>query len=193
MRACVFLVLVLVSSQLFAAPEVSEPSTSTSMRREMLQWHQITGLATWGFWLATNLEGEKALHSLRRTAEPTANALLLLNPQENLPLYYALMSRSEWKATRGGGHRALAGATVAAYALTAGLSVLAPSRERESTEFDTVSAHKLLALFHLAALASMPALGKRIEHGGPKAAHSMQRAGWAGLGALTVSIGVFYF
>lgn len=159
----------------------------------MLQWHQVTGLATWGFWLATNLEGEKALHSLRKTAEPTANALLLLDPNQNLPLYYALMSRSEWKAKRGGGHRALAAATVGAYALTGALSILSPSRVRESDEFDTVSAHKLLALLHFAALASMPALGKRIEHGGPRAAHSMQRAGWAGLGALTVSIGIFYF
>lgn len=159
----------------------------------MLQWHQISGLATWGFWLATNLEGEKALHSLRRTAQPTANALLLLNPQENLPLYYALMSRSEWKATRGGGHRALAGATVGAYALTGALSILAPSRTRESDDFDTVSAHKLLAILHFAALASMPSLGKRIEHGGPGAARSMQSAGWAGFGVLTVSIAIFYF
>ncbi|MBL8019327.1 MAG: hypothetical protein JNM27_06660 [Leptospirales bacterium] len=159
----------------------------------MLQWHQIAGMATWGFWLATNLEGEKALHSLRRTAEPTANTLLLLNTQENLLLYHTLMSRSEWKATRGGGHRALAGATVGAYALTGALSLLAPSRVRETDEFDTLSAHKLLALLHFAALASMPSLGKRIEHGGPSAARSMQRAGWAGFGALRVSIAVFYF
>jgi len=160
----------------------------------MLQYHQIAGMATWGLWLATNLKGEEAIHSLKRTAELPANALLLANPQQNWPLYYIMMEKSQWKARRGGSaHRSLASLTVGAYALTAGLSLLAPSRARETDEFDSVSAHKLLALVHFAALASMPMLGKKIEHKGPAAARTMQNVGWAGFGSLSVAVAVFYF
>lgn len=164
------------------------------LRHDMLQWHQISGMATWALWLATNLKGEESIRSLRRTNEPAANAILLANPQQNWPLYYLVLNNSEWKAKRGGGeHRALAGLTVGAYALTAGLSLLAPSRARETGDFDSVSAHKLLALVHFAALASMPALGKKIEHKGPAAARRMQQVGWAGFGTLSVAVAVFYF
>lgn len=160
----------------------------------MLQWHQTAGFALWGLWLATNIKGEEAIRSLKRTQEPAANVLLLANPSQNWPLYYLAMNRSEWHSRRGGSaHRSLAGLTVGAYALTAGLSLLAPSRDVEYDGFDSVSAHKLLALVHFAAIASMPSLGKRIEHKGPRAARQMQNAGWAGFTALSASIVVFYF
>lgn len=171
-----------------------EETRTQMLRHDMLQWHQISGMAAWGLWLATNLKGEEAIRSLRRTQEPAANLLLLANPEQNWPLYQLIMDRSEWKAKRGGGaHRSLAGLTVGAYALTAGLALLSPPRARETEEFDSVSAHKLLALVHFAALASMPALGKKIEHKGPAAARRMQQVGWAGFGTLTVAVAVFYF
>ena len=183
---------VLVFLSLFLQSSIRADDLST--RREMLQWHQVAGLATWGLWLATNLKGEEAIHSLRRSGEPVANAVLLADPRNNWPLYYAILNNSEWEAKRGGStHRTLAGLTAGAYALTAGLALLAPSRPAESDSCDRITAHKWLALLHFAALASLPALGKRIEEGGPKAAKRMQKVGWGGFGALTVAVGVFYF
>jgi len=198
MRVVLVLSLMFLSTLVHGETIPSQTTTpddgTTSLRREMLQWHQIAGMATWGLWLATNIEGERALHTLRRKFEPEANYLLLSNPQENLLLYYATLQQSEWESTSGlSTHRNLAYATVSAYALTAALSMLAPSRVRESDEFDTISAHKLLALVHLAAIASLPTLGRQIERGGPAAAQRMKNVGWAGFGALTMSIAVFYF
>jgi uncharacterized membrane protein len=193
MRRLLILILLCSFTPLLAENQ-SDEVKNQMLRHDMLQWHQISGMAAWGLWLATNLKGEEAIRSLRRTQEPAANLVLLSNPEQNWPLYRLMMDRSEWKAKRGGGaHRALAGLTVGAYALTAGLALLSPSRARETDEFDSVSAHKLLALVHFAALASMPALGKKIEHKGPGAARRMQQVGWAGFGTLTVAVAVFYF
>ncbi len=179
---------------LFSVSSIRADEEDLSTRREMLQWHQVAGLATWGLWLATNLKGEQAIHSLRRTGEPVANAVLLANPQNNWPLYYAILNQSEWEAKRGGDtHRTLAGLTAAAYATTAALALFSPSRPAESDSFDSITAHKWLAVLHFAALASLPVIGSRIERRGPAAAHEMQRVGWAGFGALTVAVGVFYF
>lgn len=190
-----FLILALIVAGTPAFGQTPEDEAARQMlRHDMLQYHQMAGIATWGLWLATNLKGEEAIHSLRRTAEPVANALLLANPQQNGPLYYLIMQNSQWKAKRGGSaHRSLASLTVGAYALTAGLSLFSPARARETGEFDSVSAHKLLALVHFAALASMPMLGKKIEHKGPAAARTMQNVGWAGFGTLSVAAVVFYF
>ena len=161
----------------------------------MLNLHQGFGLATWAFWLATNIAGDRALDHLHPANEEIANVLLLQDPQSNLPIYIYLVRTSEWKVQGGSPHRSLAGMTMGLYFTTAGLSLLAPAKFQaaEHGGWDIMSTHKLLAVFHFAAMLSLPVLGARIEHQGPGAARSMQAVGWAGFGAFSVAVAVFYF
>ena len=177
------------------ADAVDSPSTSQATRRTMLNLHQGFGLATWAFWLATNIAGDQALDHLRPANEELANVLLLQDPRNNLPIYYYLMRTSEWKVKGGSPHRSLAGITMGLYFATAGLSLFAPARfeAAERGGWDAMSTHKLLAVFHFAAMLSLPVLGARIEHHGPAAARDMEAVGWAGFSAFSVAVAVFYF
>lgn len=179
---------------------VSPPSTTEieermSLRRTILDWHQLLGMVTWGLWLATNYEGERALSRLYPRNEPVANYLLLQNPRDNFPLYYVLMHNSEWKVRGGSSHRGLASATVGFYLVTAGLALAAPSRYDETDHYvwDGMMVHKVAAILHLAAMLALPSLGKKIEHEGPRGARGMQNAGWGGFAAFSIAIAVFYF
>ncbi len=194
----------------------------SGIRRKMLRAHQVTGLLTWGLWLATNLAGEKALDSLKPETDlpamfylaqdPTNNLpmygalkynnpslLLLSNDQayinRMLPMYYLITDNAEWESENGSQHKSLAAATIGMYALTASLGLFSPPRFEEThTEgVDSIFLHKGLALVHLAAMLSMGPLGEQIEHGGPSAARKMQNAGWGGFTALSAAIVVVYF
>lgn len=191
-------------------------------RKTMISAHQIAGALTWGLWLATNVEGERALKNLRPDMDLPAYALYASDPSQNLPifmalkydnpgyialtnnqsymqqyipLYYLLRENSEWSAGAAGDrHRNLAMATTSAYAITATLALLAPSRSREFDRgIDSVFFHKGLALLHFAAIAAMPSLGEKIEHEGRSGASGMQTAGWAGFSALSVAIVTVYW
>ncbi|MGJ4747274.1 hypothetical protein ACQV5M_13015 [Leptospira sp. SA-E8] len=165
------------------------------LRRSLLDWHQGLGLLTWGFWLATNLAGEQALSNLKREYEPYANYLLITDPQRNLLLYTALMKSSPWDSeSSGSAHAALAGTTFTLYALTAGLAFFSPSKtlEREPG-LSTIFTHKAMIWIHLPAMLALPFIGERISKEGPSAANEMRAVGWAGFGAFSVSIAVFYF
>lgn len=110
-----------------------EEEESFSTRRTMLQAHQLAGMATWALWLATNLEGERALDSLYRRSDEIARLQLInrpaysndplyflalqspgrhsisaayflaKDPVANLPMYAALTRQDEWEASRSGG------------------------------------------------------------------------------------------
>ncbi|GBF37565.1 hypothetical protein [Leptospira johnsonii] len=165
------------------------------VRRSLLDWHQGLGLLTWGFWLATNIVGEQALSNLKREYEPYANYLLISDPQKNLFLYTALMKSSPWDSESSGSmHSALAGTTFTLYALTAGLAFFSPSKtlEREPG-LSTIFTHKAMIWIHLPAMLALPFIGERISKEGPSAANEMRAIGWAGFGAFSVSIAVFYF
>lgn len=131
-------------------------------RRTMLRYHQLAGMLTWTLWLATNLEGEKALDHLRPQMDvpalffysqnPSQNlplylamrydnpaAILLSNNdayiRQNLPLYYLVRNNVEWEADNAGPHKNLAAATMGMYALTAGLALFSPGKYgTQSTE-----------------------------------------------------------
>ncbi|TGK23799.1 hypothetical protein EHO98_03820 [Leptospira stimsonii] len=239
---CMFILLVLLgasslSAQVAAPPEMKTSKTEQTTkqdllrRRNMLEWHQISGFITLGLWLATNLEGEKAKDSLYRKSDEFAQVLLLTHPEyatndplyavaafqglnqnsiaadyfllkdpaNNLPLYLALKSQEEWEAKNSGSfHKQLAYATFGMYALTAGLAYFAPKRIVDSEDSDVniyspILAHKALIPIHLAAMLLLPSLGQRIEKHGPEAARDMQQVGWAGFGALSLSLLVITF
>ncbi|MCB1159441.1 MAG: hypothetical protein H7A25_10875 [Leptospiraceae bacterium] len=180
---------------LFSIQYYQEEEKNMKLRRSMLDWHQVLGFTTWGLWLATNIAGEQAMNNLENTATKPATLFLLQNPSENLPLYLYLKNKGEWEASGGGVHKGLAGVTFAFYGLTAAMSLSSPSRLNDKVEggFDSIFAHKLLAVLHFAAMASMPYLGKQIEEKGPDAARRMQQSAWAGFGALSMAFFVFYF
>lgn len=101
-------------------------------RRTQLQAHQLAGLTTWALWLATNLQGEKALKSMYRESDSFARLALLSHPEyssdplyavalqtpdknsiaatyflakdpaHNLPVYLAMQQHSEWEARTAG-------------------------------------------------------------------------------------------
>ena len=173
----------------------SDKSFDRKIRRNMLDFHQLAGFTTLGLWLATNIAGDRAYSKLENKAELPSRLLLLQNPSENFLAYSLLRNRGEWEAKGGDYHKSLAYATFGMYSLTAVLSILSPSKyeEAQSEGFDSIFTHKLLAVLHFAAMASMPSLGKAVEHKGPSAAVNMQRVGWGGLGALSMSFFVFYF
>ncbi|EMK21753.1 hypothetical protein [Leptospira kirschneri] len=60
-----------------------------SIRRKMLDFHQLAGFITLGLWLVANLEGEKAKDSLYRKSDEYSKVLLLTHPEysNNDPLY----------------------------------------------------------------------------------------------------------
>ena len=194
-----------------------------STRKTMLTIHPALGFTTWALWLATNLEGERALNELKPQMDLAAKLFYLKNPSENLPLYmsmtydnpaflflnqnqglidqqftyyYLVRSNAEWDSPAHGlRHKSLAYTTTTAYALTAGIALLAPSRfeTKRKRNYDSIFFHKGLALLHFAAMASLPSLGSKIEHGGPAAAENMQNVAWAGFGSLSLAMFVVYF
>ncbi|BDA77243.1 hypothetical protein LPTSP3_g01730 [Leptospira kobayashii] len=203
---------------------------SLMKRRSFLEWHQIAGLTTLAFWLATNLEGEKASRSLYRKSDEfaqgillthpeyanndplyaiafqsldkhsiAANYLLLKDPQNNASLYFALKANEEWEAKNSGSaHKELAMATFGMYALTAGLAYFAPPKiEEEYTGevrfYSPIFAHKAMIPIHLASMLLLPGLGARIGKEGPNAVRDMQQVGWAGFGAMSISVLVITF
>lgn len=165
------------------------------LRRSFLNWHQGLGLLTWGFWLATNLAGERALSHLHREYQPFADFVLLSNPQQNLAAYNLILNASPWTGDPGGNtHKSLAGTTFTLYALTAGLAFLAPSNTLvREPGLTTIFTHKAMIWIHLPAMLALPFLGQEIPKGGPGAAHRMEVVGWTGFAAFTISIATFYF
>ncbi|PJZ69458.1 hypothetical protein CH373_15290 [Leptospira perolatii] len=164
-------------------------------RRSMLTWHQGLGMLTWTFWLAANLSGENALRHLKREYEPFANYLLLSNPNQNALAYSLLIHASPWDSeTPGSIHKSLAYTAFGLYLTTATMAIFAPTRplEREPG-LTTIFTHRAMILIHLPAMLSLPFIGMDIAKEGPSAAHRMQAVGWAGWGALSVAIAVFYF
>ncbi|MCB1174264.1 MAG: hypothetical protein KDK39_11885 [Leptospiraceae bacterium] len=164
-------------------------------RRSMLEWHQITGLLTWGLWLATNLEGERIAKTHQRVGEQEMQLLWLSNPDAYTPLYLLYRENAEWKTTADSStHKSLAAATAGMYALTAVLALCAPPLydEQGSDLWDSSWWHRALAFVHLAAMLSLPALGHQAEEG-PDGLQKMRNVGWAGFGVYSVAIGVFYF
>ena len=175
--------------------DLQKQKERVELRRSMLDWHQGLGLLTWGFWLATNLVGEQALSNLKREYEPYANFLLISDPQKNLLLYTALMKSSPWDSESSGSmHSTLAGTTFTLYAITAGLAFFSPSKSLEREPgLNTIFTHKAMIWIHLPAMLALPFIGERISKEGPSAANEMRAVGWAGFGAFSVSIAVFYF
>ncbi|MBM9579450.1 hypothetical protein JWG45_20100 [Leptospira sp. 201903070] len=97
---CMFILFALLgvsalNAQVDTSPEIKATKTilptkqDLTMRRNVLEWHQISGFITLGLWLATNLEGEKAKDSLYRKSDEFAQAMLLAHPEyaANDPLY----------------------------------------------------------------------------------------------------------
>lgn len=217
-------ILVLILAALLSSSLHAEPDTEQdpySRRRTQLQAHQLAGLATWALWLATNLQGDKAMKSMYRESDAFARMALLSHPEyandplyaaalqtpdknsmaatyflardptRNLPLYLMLRQNDEWEArTAGGTHKTLAFATMGMYALTAGLAFSAPKGPIVTGDdgISPTKVHKWMIPLHLLAILSMPALGQRIEEGGPAAAERMQRVGWGGFGALSIAM-----
>ncbi|TGM98805.1 hypothetical protein [Leptospira dzoumogneensis] len=175
--------------------DLQKEKERVELRRSLLDWHQGLGLATWMFWLATNIVGEQALSNLKREYEPYANYLLISDPQKNLILYTALMKASPWDSESSGSmHSALAGTTFALYTITAGLAFFSPSKSLEREPgLSTIFTHKAMIWIHLPAMLALPFIGERISKEGPSAANEMRAVGWAGFGAFSVSIAVFYF
>ncbi|TGL36448.1 hypothetical protein EHQ52_00810 [Leptospira koniambonensis] len=175
--------------------DLQKEKERVELRRSMLDWHQVLGLATWAFWLTTNLVGEQALSNLKKEYEPYANYLLISDPQKNLLLYTALMKASPWDSeSSGSSHAALAGTTFTLYAITAGLAFFSPSKSLEREPgLSTIFTHKAMIWIHLPAMLALPLIGERISKEGPSAANEMRAVGWAGFGAFSVSIAVFYF
>jgi hypothetical protein len=183
------------SNAVNSSPPSSKDKDTVQRRRSMLEWHQITGFATWGFWLATNIAGEQAKDSYRKEYEPLANIVLLSNPAQNGILYYAIMDSSPWESKSSHGHEPLAAATFLLYGATAGLSFLSPSKLQADREegWSSIFTHKAMIFIHLPSMIGLAALGPQIETGGPKTLQQMQNVGWLGFGALTVAIATFYF
>ncbi|EPG67209.1 hypothetical protein [Leptospira wolffii] len=177
------------------AEERKKERETIETRRTLLNWHQGLGLLTWGFWLATNLAGEKSLSHLHKEYEPFATFFLAQNPQQNLPVYTYLMQVSPWDGDPGGStHKSLAGTTFTLYALTAGLAFFSPSKSFEREEgLSTIFTHKAMIWIHLPAMLALPFIGQQIPKDGHSAADTMRTVGWAGFSAFTVSIAVFYF
>lgn len=174
---------------------------SIKRRRNMLEWHQIAGIATWFSWLATNLAGENAEKNYHREFEPYARAMLILNPTQNSTqsymLYQYIMNVSPWDTSdsQRRQHSELAYTTVTLYAVTAGLAFLSPSSvnlEREAG-WSTIFTHKAMIFIHLPAMLALPAMGEATKTGGPASVHRMQEVGWAGFSALSVAMFAFYF
>ncbi|EPG75614.1 hypothetical protein LEP1GSC058_2303 [Leptospira fainei serovar Hurstbridge str. BUT 6] len=165
------------------------------LRRSFLNWHQGLGLLTWGFWLATNLAGERALSHLHREYQPFADFVLLSNPQQNLLAYNLILNASPWTGDPGGNtHKSLAGTTFTLYALSAGLAFLAPSNTlAREPGLTTIFTHKAMIWIHLPAMLALPFLGQEVPKNGPGAAHRMEAVGWTGFAAFTISIATFYF
>ncbi len=135
-----------------------------------------------------------ALSTLNRNSI-SADYLLLKDPTNNAPLYFALKSNEEWEARKSGSmHRNLASATFAMYAVTASLAYIAPSRiETEESDssprvFSPLLAHKAMIPIHLLSMLMLPSLGMQIGKEGPHAAQQMSDVGWAGFGALSVAV-----
>ena len=174
---------------------------SIKRRRNMLEWHQILGIATWFSWLATNLSGERAEKSFYKEYEPYAIAVLVLNPTGNSTqsyfLYQTMMNASPWDSTDSlkRQHTQLAYTTFSLYALTAGLAFLSPSSvslEREEG-WSTIFTHKAMIFIHLPAMLALPILGAETHRNGPEAVHKMQAVGWTGFSALSIALVAFYF
>ncbi|TGJ99741.1 hypothetical protein EHO59_15100 [Leptospira semungkisensis] len=171
---------------------------SLETRRSLLNWHQGLGLLTWGFWLATNLAGERSLSHLHKEYQPFADYLLIQDPHNTHNSYTAytlLMNASPWDGDPGGStHKSLAGTTFTLYALTAGLAFFSPSKKLEREPgLSTIFTHKALIWVHLPAMLALPFIGEQIPKHGPSAAHTMEAVGWTGFAAFTMSIAVFYF
>jgi hypothetical protein len=129
-----------------------------------------------------------------------ADYLLLKDPVNNAPLYFALKSNEEWEAKHSASlHRNLASATFGMYALTAGLAYFAPSRiESEDSSsgsriYSPLIAHKAMIPVHLLSMLMLPSLGMKIGKEGPHAAQQMSDLGWAGFGALSIAVLVITF
>lgn len=164
-------------------------------RRSFLEWHQLTGFATWGLWLATNLAGEKAKDSYKKEYEPIANVVLLANPNQNALLYYGIMQVSPYDSKGGATHGSLAGATFLMYSITAGLAFFSPSKLQSDREegWTTIFTHKAAIFVHLPSMLALASLGSQVQKGGPHVINEMQTIGWVGFGALSLSIATFYF
>jgi hypothetical protein len=174
---------------------------SIKRRRNMLDWHQIAGIATWFSWLATNIAGENAAKNYHREFEPYARAMLILNPTQNstqsFMLYQYIMNVSPWDTSdsQRRQHSELAYTTFTLYAVTASLAFLSPSSvnlEREPG-WSTIFTHKAMIFIHLPAMLALPVLGADTKTGGPASVHRMQEVGWTGFSALSVAMFAFYF
>lgn len=89
---------VMVVLMLFSGPLFAEPTQeSLQRRRSLLNLHQIGGMTTLALWLATNIEGEKALKSMYRRSDESARMLLLTRPEYAVgdPLYFAALRQPD--------------------------------------------------------------------------------------------------
>lgn len=165
-------------------------------RRDMLDKHQIWGLAAWAFWLATNLEGEAVARTQERAGQQSMDLLLLSSPEKYSTLYILHQENASYESSRNSAtHTSLAALTWFTYSVAAYYAYMSPDpwKEAKREGFDSIFLHKTLAFFHLAAMLALPFLGKAAEEYGPEGVQKMRNVGWAGFGVYTVAIGTFYF
>lgn len=189
-------------------------------RKSQIKLHRIAGLTTLALWFATNLAGEEALEHLEPDMDQSSILAYGLNPSNNLPLFLAMRmdqpalllwnstsnqdlaekymiyksfrDSAEWESSAGSTHLTLAGATLAAYTVTAVLALTADDDGMSHTAssdggVDSVFLHRNLAWVHLAALVAMPILGHSLEENGPENGRIKQNVAWAGFLTLSVA------
>jgi hypothetical protein len=83
-----FFIFFSLTVSIFSQEKSQQDISKIELRRNLLKTHQFLGFSTLILWLATNLEGEKALKNLYKTSDQYARYLLAMNPQYNKdPLY----------------------------------------------------------------------------------------------------------
>lgn len=122
--------------------DLTEESREKEMglRRTMLTVHEISGLTTLAFMIATVVYGQLALNEYRTPAPG-----------------------SESNSRYGDIHSTLVGFTIFTYATTATLALLTPPPSIRRHEWSTVSTHKALAWVHVTGMIVTPILAGYIR------------------------------
>lgn len=76
-----FFIFFSLTVSIFSQEKSQQDVSKIELRRNLLKTHQFLGFSTLILWLATNLEGEKALKNLYKTSDQYARYLLAMNPQ----------------------------------------------------------------------------------------------------------------